>query len=205
MAQETPTGKLRMYLERIFPNAFTTLSLTLLPIILTGYYTITRLSEQVTNNQNLDFAEFQNNFLALFFFSKSWVLWFNEALDFILWGAVAAVVLVVVWAIGATRVAVDNHNAQTHFKHFRVNQGSWHSQFAIVSVIKILLVVIAIYCGILILVQGIPQLGLSVERAVQAFSWNTFKQAFVAGLSIFVLEYVIATCTRLFRSLRTDG
>lgn len=205
MAHETLVTKVRSYLERIFPSAFVTLSLTLLPIILAGYYTITRLSDQVANSDSLNFADFQNNFLAIFFLSKSWVLWFNEALDFILWGAVAAIILVVIWAVGATRVAVDNHNAQTRFKHFRVDEGTWHSQFVIVVIIKVLLVAIALYCAVLILVQAIPQLGLSVERAVQSFSWNTFKQALFAGLAIFVLQYVIATCIRLFRSLRTDG
>ncbi len=205
MAEQTPVMKVRTYLARMFPGAFTALSLLILPLVLTGYYAISRLSDKVATDQNLNFEEFQDNFLALFLFSKGWVLWFNEALDFILWGAVAAIILVVIWAVSATRVAVDNHKAQTQFKHFQVDAGTWHSQFLIMAVIKLLIVLIGIFCAILILVHGIPQLGLSVERAVQEFTAETLKQALLAGLTLFVLQYVIATCIRLLTHLRTDG
>lgn len=191
-------------LARLLPSPATVASLFILPLVLTAYFLTTRYSEQVIASGQVSYLDFQSSFLANFFFSQAWVNWFNELLDFAIWGVVAAIVLVLIWAFGATRVAVENHYAEESFLHFKASKTTWHGKFWAVMSIRVLLVIISVYCIIKILVQTIPELAQDVEKALHAFGTDNSIAVLAAILKMVFLQYIIVLCISLFGHLNSE-
>lgn len=191
-------------LQRLLPSPVLVACFFILPLLLTAYYWLTRYSSKVMTTGEISFSDFQNRFLATFFFSQAWVTWFNGLLDFAIWGVVAAGVLILIWAFGAVRDALSRHySSQT-----LINQGhsrmSHHSRFWGAAAIKFLLVVVGLYCLVALLVRFIPELEHSVEWAVYDTSGTAIIDVLLAILKIVGLQYLIALCIITFTHINGE-
>lgn len=191
-------------LLKLFPSATTATLLFALPIILAFYFIISRYSQDFITQQQINYFDVQNNWLGQVFINQEWLSWFNRFMDFAIWGVLAAVVLLGMWLFSAGRVSMQNHYAQQEFTNFRVPKNTWHTHFLVVITLKLLLVLVIIVSLFSLIAQAIPLLDTNISYMLQSFSWQKLWQVIVAGLLIVFLEYLIATCIKLFKTIHAD-
>ena len=195
---------MKKYFSNIFPSLAASISFFIVPFILSVYFIITNYSDKFIATGNIDYFSVQSNVLATFFLSQSYVDWLNRFMDFALWGVFAAIVLLIVWAISVGRISVHNHLAQQEFVNFRASKQSWHGQFAVVAAVKVLLVFVMLYTVFQLIAHAIPLLATGIASCVQVVNGSNILGVAKAVLLIFVLQFLLVSCIKLFKLTRAD-
>ena len=195
---------MKKYLKNIFPSIATTLCLLILPAVLSAYFIFSKYSISFAAQQGDTFYQDQSAWLSNFLLSQQWVDWINRFMDFAFWGALAIVVLMLVWAFSSSRTAIENHTLQEGFTNFQIDKKSWTRHFAFVAVLKVLLCALALYCVVALIATAIPQLSGAVSQVIYDTGSDTILACFGVAFYIFGLQYVMVTAIKTFRHLSTD-
>ena len=157
-------------LLKLFPSPAVILSFFALPLIFTIYFVVTRFSDQFIAKQDLTYFDVQNSLIGQLFITQAWLDWFNRFMDFALWGMLAGLVLVIAWLISSAKTALANHEAEEGFRNFSVSKETWHGQFVAVAIVKILLIIVMIFCLFSLLGQAIPMLASNITNLIQGIT-----------------------------------
>lgn len=191
-------------LMRILPTPATVAGLFALPLLLTGYFVFARYSDKLSTSDQLSYTDYQADFLSNFLLNQAWVNWFNELLDFAIWGVVAAVILVAIWAASAAKLTIENHYTQQNFLNFNYDKTSWHGKFWTVLCIRLLLIGVVGYSVVTILVRVIPELAQNVEKMVQTFTIYSLEITILTILKLVFFQYMIAVAVSVFHHLNSE-
>jgi hypothetical protein len=191
-------------LLKLFPSPAQTIAFFALPILFTIYFVITRFSDQFITKQNLTYFDVQNSLIGQFFVTQAWLAWFNRFMDFALWGMLAGVVLIVAWLISSAKIAIENHEAEESFRNFTVSKETWHGHFLAVVVVKILLVIVMLFCIFSLIGQAIPLLAANIATMLQAVTRSGILATAYSVLLIIFLQFLFVTSIKVFNLTRTD-
>lgn len=191
-------------LSKLLPSPTVTVSLLSLPIVLTLYFVITKYSQDFVIEQDLTYLDVQNNWLGQVLVQQSYLEWFNRFMDFAFWGVLALVVIVGVWAVGAMRISFKNHFAQEDFVNFKENKASWHGNFFIVLLLRIILGILILYSFFAIAGRYIPLLSVGVSELVAGVRSDGIQNIVVSFAAIFGYQYLIAVTVKIFKYLRAE-
>jgi hypothetical protein len=175
-----------------------------LPILASIYFITTHYADQYTKLEEMAYTEAQQNFLGNLFLKQQMIEWFNRLMDFVFWGIIGIIVMVLVWAFSAIRIAIKNHYAQEDFANFQTERTIWHEHFFTVLVLKVALVILITYTTLLIIGRALPRLSVDVARATDAFSATTLLQALMTGATIVGYQLLIICCVKIFKHLQAD-
>ena len=132
-------------IKTILPSPVAVLLTLFLPVIASVYLIVTHYAEQVITSEETAYTVAQNQVLGKLFFSTSLIDSFNRIMDFVFWGVIAFVVMIIIWAIGYIKVTVKNHYAQEDFTNFQEDKLLWHEHFVVVIMLKIISICLIIY------------------------------------------------------------
>jgi hypothetical protein len=189
---------------KLFPSLATILSFFILPLIFGVYFAVTRFSDQFIAEQELTYFDVQNNVIGQFFITQAWLDWFNRFMDFALWGLFAAIILIIAWLISSTKTAVLNHKTEEGFRNFHVAKNTWHSNFIAVGVVKIILVLVMVFCFFSLLGQAIPLLATNVTSLLQGVDLSGIIALIYTVLLIVFLQFLFVTSAKIYKSTRAD-
>lgn len=195
--------KIQKYLAAFFPPAVMVMLLAL-PLILTIYFLVSQHASVLVAEYTIGYYDTQNDWFGRVVADQSWIEWFNRAMDFVFWGMLAALVLSIVWAIGATKAAIQNHHMQKGFVHFQQDRLKWHGHFMVTALLKVLLVALLIYSFFAIVGRWIPQLSVASGNVLMATNADTIKALALPVMSIYVFQYIMVFSVTIFRRLRVE-
>lgn len=192
-------------LSIFIPSGAISLSLLILPIVLTTYFLISQYSSQfLASQESVPYTAADQTFLGRLLVEQPWTEWLSRFSDFAFWGVLAAVVLVLIWAVSVARTSMQNHTITEGFKNFKVKKAAWHSHFAVEVGLKVLLVGIGLYAIILLLARAIPGLAVNISLLLESVSSETVLEIVKSNLYIFGLELLIACVIKIFRHVQLD-
>ncbi|MDQ5912664.1 MAG: hypothetical protein QG659_86 [Patescibacteria group bacterium] len=189
---------------KLFPSPAVTLSFFILPVVFSIYYVVTRFSDRFIAEQEITYFDVQNSLVGTFFVTQGWLDWFNRFMDFALWGMLAGMVLIAAWLISSARTAFKNHETETKFRNFTVSKESWHGQFIAVAAVKILLIVVMLFCFFSLLGQAIPLLAANIATLLQSITTSGVLATLYSVLIIVFLQFLFATSIRVFKLTHAD-
>jgi len=191
-------------LLKLFPSPAVILSFFALPLIFTIYFVVTRFSDQFIAKQDLTYFDVQNSLIGQLFITQAWLDWFNRFMDFALWGMLAGLVLVIAWLISSAKTALANHEAEEGFRNFSVSKETWHGQFVAVAIVKILLIIVMIFCLFSLLGQAIPMLASNITNLIQGITQAGIIALISTVFLIVFLQFLFATAVKVFNLTRAD-
>lgn len=191
-------------LLKLLPSITVTLSLFVLPLVLTFYFIFTQYSQNFIAEQEITYFDVQSSWLGQLVVGQQYLTWFNRFMDFAFWGVLALVVLVGIWAFGSTKVSLQNHYAQEGFQNFRQNKVSWHERFFVVFLLRCSLVILILYSLFAIAGKYIPQLSANISQALIDREINSYVSVLFVFLILFAYQYLIAVCVKLFKYLSAE-
>lgn len=190
---------IRQTLKTVIPKPSVLIALLAAPIGLSGYFFVTLYSNKFLLEQEVGYFDVQNSFVRTLLFDNSISEWFTRASDFLFWGVVAAIILVIAWAVSAAKTTKANHAAVQQFQNFNDSTSSWHAHFVAQIVVKALLVVIGLYLLFSLIFSLTPSL-IETSAAVIDNTGNIPSVLFV-NLKIYLYAVGIAATTKAFRHI----
>lgn len=191
-------------LLKLFPSPALTLSFFTMPLLLTIYFVVTRFSDQFIAKQNLTYFDVQNSLIGQFFITQAWLDWFNRFMDFALWGMLAGIVLIIAWLVSSAKTALQNHEVEEGFRNFNVPKETWHSHFVAVVVVKVLLVIVMLFCFFSLVGQVIPLYAANVSTILHGAEQNSIIAAAYSIFLMVLLQFLFVTSAKVFRITHTD-
>jgi hypothetical protein len=189
---------------KLFPSLATILSFFILPLIFGIYFAVTRFSDQFVAEQDLTYFDVQNSVVGQFFITQAWLDWFNRFMDFALWGLFAAIILIIAWLISSAKTAVHNHETEEGFRNFHIAKNTWHSHFLAVGVVKVILVLVMVFCFFSLLGQAIPLLAINVTSLLQEVNLSGIIALTYTVLLIVFLQFLLVTSVKIFKITHAD-
>ena len=195
---------MKKYFQLFIPKPSTALLLLILPVSLTIYFVVSQYSNKFIVEQNVNYLDVQSDFVRTILFENRLSEFFVRFSDFALWGILAAIILVSVWFIGASKAAAHNHVAVEDFRNFRVDRTSWHGHFAVEVGLKTLLVIIITYLCMIILAKLVPQLIQNIGVALGDNTTQNILAVVIANMYIYGAELGIVLAAKAFRHIQID-
>jgi len=193
-------AKQKGYKDVFLPRASTVLVFLGLTILLTVYFFISHYSTRFITQQGITaFDGSENNWLVHFIFYIPWASWFDRALDFAFWGALASIILIIAWSLSAGKTTVENHRLVEGFENFRESKNQWRQNFIVAVVLKVALLFTSLYLVSLVLFKLIPTLSLAVAVVLAETNATDIVDVAMRAVFLFVALCGIATCVKVFR------
>lgn len=196
--------KIPKIISQLLPPPYVVALCLVAPLIFTVYFLVTHYRNDFIKTEAIDYFTIQQDFLGRLFIEQQWVAWLDTFVNFAFWGVLASIFLIIVWAVGAARITVSNHEAIENFQNFKVPRASWHGQFIITASLKVLLVGVGAYLFILILIKAIPNLSLAAQYTVVDQDIGTIINLLVTGFYLVLLQLGIIVSIRLFRQIAVE-
>ncbi len=196
--------KLRTYVSAITPSLATTVSLLILPIVSVIYFWVVVYTERTIASGNYVYVDIDQNFVYKILFGLPWNEWFARSGDFLFWGILATIALIVVWVISSARTSVDNHLVEEEFVNFHVSKAKWHEHYIVALSVKIAIGIIFVYLLATLLVKHIPAVAESMLKAIM---YPTAGPIFGVALSAFVLfavQFLMVVCVKTIKHIEAD-
>lgn len=184
------------HLKSVFPSISTIVYLLILPVVITAYTLIVHFTSRLN--------ESQANILSNWYANQSWVQYVSRSTDFIVWGGLAALVLVAIWLVSAIHTTISNHYTEESFVNFNVPRNTWHSQFIVSIAIKLFLLIAALFSFILLVGQSVTLLTNQVTVASNNPTQHSIVLALDAALLMILLQYLILFCFKVERLSRIE-
>lgn len=171
-------------------------------IVLIVYFIVTLYSNSFVQTSSLTiFEDAQNDFLTRMLVYAPWVGWIDRSLDFLFWGAIAAIGIVIAWAVSSTKVSIANHKIIQQSSNFSGTSKQWNKGFAAALGLRIILVFIALYMAGALITKFMPNLsgsiGLLLYRPNVINALKVIPDAFFCWLML----AIIASCVKAFRQI----
>ena len=198
-------SKIKNYSRIFFPKSTTLLVFASLVILLTIYFFVSQYSSSfITNEGYAIFDGGDQNILVRVIFYLPWASWIDRSLDFIFWGVLAAIVLIIAWSISAAKTSFANHHLVEGFENFQESKQQWHRHFIVALFVKMLLIITSAYLAGATLFKLIPSLSTSVNDALTTTNLAQVSQVTLAALYLFFALFGIAICVKTFRHVKAD-
>jgi len=192
------------YLKLFTPKPIVWVLALVLPITLSVYFFAVQYGNNYIASNEVGYDQLQQNALTRLLTGSQITGYFNRASDFILWGALAAVALLVAWVVSAARTTMANHSAVENFHNFRVTKSSWHGHFVTELTVKVLLAFLALYMVVLLLFKLIPDLSFAVGYLVDRVGVESSVRVAVQLAMIYVVQIVFVICVKATRAVEID-
>lgn len=191
-------------IKTIIPSSTAVMMTLFLPIIASIYFAVTHFADKMTAAGDMAYIEAQHDLLGRFFINENLVNGFNRLMDFVFWGVIALVVMVLIWVISSIRVSIKNHYAQEEFTNFRANKFLWHQNFFVVFVLRTILIVLIGYSFLAILGKVLPRLSVDISSVVGSFNAVNLRQALVSVVILIGYQLLVITSIKIFKHLQAD-
>lgn len=195
---------MKKYLTLLLPSPAVAISLLSIPLAATVYFVFTQYSNKFIAEQSVDYFDIQNEIVRKLLFDNSFAASFNRFSDFAFWGILASIVIVVSWFFGVMKTTASNHTAVEGFNNFQTESSSWHRNFVIKIVIKVLLVIISLYTFIRLLSQFIPDISLAIGAQLRENTSENIKNIVIANVIAYLALLVIVTAIKMFRHINVE-
>lgn len=193
---------IRQTLQLIVPKPSILVGLLAVPIGMSGYFFVTLYSNKFLLEQEVGYFDVQNSFVRTLLFDNSISEWFTRASDFLFWGVLAAITLVIAWAVSAAKTTKANHEAVQQFQNFSSSASSWHTHFIVQIVAKILLVIISFYLLFALMFSLTPAL-IETSAALIDKSGG-IADVLLVNLKIYLYVIGVATAIKAFRHITVE-
>lgn len=190
-------------LKQILPQLWVSILLLVVPIGLTIYFFVTQYSNKFLLEQNVDYYQIQNGFVRSLLFDNKLTSFMTRSSDFIFWGVVAAVALLIAWFFSVAKTTAQNHNTVEGFENFQTNAAEWHRHFVVEIVVRILLFVVGVYMLVLCAFTLAPELVTAVAAQLSGES-DAIVRIFLLNLYTYIALFVAAVCYKNFRHIQLD-
>ena len=191
-------------LKKIIPRPATTLSLFILPFVLSVYFLVTKYSDKFIVTTEINYFDVQDNVLEMFFLQQAWKDYLARIMDFAFWGVLASLAILIWWCVSIAKTSVENHNIQSGFTNFQISKEKWHGSFIMVATIKIILIFVMAYSLFTLIARAVPLLALGIANSIQQLSTEHLLQAVYGALLIVGLQALFIMCLKLFKITRAD-
>lgn len=195
---------MKKLLVLILPTPSVAIALLALPLTSTTYFLFTQYSNKFIAEQSVDYFDIQNELVRKILFENSLAAGFNRFSDFLFWGILAAIIIVISWFIGVVKTTASNHSAVETFNNFQTDNASWNRSFAVKVIIKVLLVLIALYSLIRILSTYIPEISAAIGAQLREGSKENLINIFLANAVVYVSLLVIVVSYKIFRHISVE-
>lgn len=188
---------MKKYLRLILPTPATWVSFFILPFVLSLYFLTSRYSDKFITTHGVDYVAIQDNVLANFFMSGELNEWISRFMDFAFWGVLACLGLLIFWAVSSVRTVIQNSVAVSEFAN---NSGTnWHQQTTILIGIKVITIIIVVYCILMIVTQLSMRLAFEVSNLMQQNSIAALLSFIGAFMAIIIAQAVAVASVRIFK------
>lgn len=194
--------EVRQILKTIVPKPSIWLGLLTVPLVLSGYFLTKLYSNKFVLEQDFGYFDVQNSFVRTLLFDNSISEWFTRASDFLFWGVLAAIILVIAWAVSAAKTTKANHEAVQQFQNFSSSASSWHTHFIVQVVVKILLVIISFYLLFALMFSLTPAL-IETSAALIDKSGG-IADVLLVNLKIYLYVIGVAIAIKAFRHITVE-
>lgn len=188
---------MRRYLQYMLPTPAMWVSTLILPTVLTIYFLVTQYGNSFIETQGLDYAAIQGNVLATVLLSGQIGDIITRAMDFVFWGVLASIGLLIFWGVSVARTSVQNNSAISSFANSGNND--WHQKVLVLVGVKIITVIIMIYALISLLTQAIPRLAIGTAEVLQSISLESFLVVLWGFALMILVQFVLLVGLRTFR------
>lgn len=193
------------YVKNLLPSPVVLLYGLIVPTIISLYVFVDRSLINTVNSSEVNYFSFADSWLGTIIIDQSWQIWLARALDFVLWGVIGGLILLMFWVISSSRIAIHNHKVQEKFVNFNIPKGTWHSHFAVIALVKALILFLIIYCLGILVFSALPPV---IDSASTLSNGIDLSSGLSLGLSIgfmILMQYLVVFAIKLFRSIEVDN
>lgn len=183
-------------LKLILPSVNALLATMILPIIVVFYALYIQFNARLGKSTTDVFSAFTGNYHLMQIVGRG--------TDLLLWGGVAAIVLVIIWFIGVARTTVDNHYTEESFVNFTVPKSTWHGHFYTMIAVKIALSIGLLSSIFILLFRLSPLLHDRVVIAAKTTSQHTVVLAIDTVLLIIAVQYLAVLLFKVLRHSKVE-
>jgi|GEM_PF-3653496 len=192
------------YIKNLLPRPIILIYGAILPLITSLYVFVDRSLNNTINTSEINYFSFADSTLGSIILEQSWQYWLTRAMDFVMWGAIGGIILLLFWVVSSSRIAVHNHKIQEEFVNFKVPRGSWHSHFATIALVKIIILFLIIYClGITIFV-ALPAVIEAAAVLALNINMNSIINVLTSSVFIIFMQYLFVLGIKLFKNIHVD-
>jgi len=189
-------------IQKIFvPKLWVAVLLLFIPIALTIYFFVSQYSNQFLVEQQVGYFDIQNQFVARLLFDNSVSDLFNRVSDFLFWGVLAAIILVISWFVSVSKTTVHNHTAAENFVNFQQSKQGWHGSFAAKLIIKGILALLVVYLLAVIFAKLTPNLVTATGNVITDASVGSMAKVVASNAYIYGALLAIVVMIKGFRHI----
>jgi len=188
---------MRKYLQYILPTPAMLVATLILPTLLLIYFLATQYGDSFIKTQGIDYVAVQDNILATLFLSGQIGDFITRAMDFVFWGVLASIGLLIFWGVSVARTSIQNNSAVASF----INSGNqnWHNHILILIGVKIITIVIMIYSLLLLLTRAIPRLATGSAETLQSIGFESILATLWGFGFVLLVQCVFVVALRTFK------
>ncbi len=195
----------KKYIRALLPTGAWLAGVTGLVVLLVAYFTAAQYSNVFIEREGVGaFETASQNPLSKFLFFTPWALWVDRALDFLFWGVIAAIVIVVAWAISASKTTFSNHNMVKNFQNFNADAGQWNQGFLTAIILRVLLVFIGLYSLGAVITRFAPGLSSSIGDLLYERTALTIAACVLHVIILWFAIVTIISCVKIFRHIEVN-
>lgn len=195
---------MRRYLEIIMPTTAQFLACLIAPTVLTIFFVVAQYSSNFISTQGVDQEIVRNNILANLYVTGALQQSFNRFMDFAFWGVIAAIVILLIWAVSVARTSVTNHIVEEGFENFTQQKTRWHEHFIVVAFIKLVLIFTMLYAVSNFVVSAVPALAAGAALCVQSVTLSHTLSLLYGVLLMVLFQVLLVVSLRLFKHTQAD-
>lgn len=189
-------------LKQLLPPIWVTLLLLVVPIGLTTYFVVTQYSNKFLVEQNVDYYQVNNSVVRSLLFDNKLADFLTRFSDFVFWGLLAAVILLVAWFIGVAKVTARNHAAVQSFTNFQAD-GSWQRHFVIELIVKLILGVAIVMLTIVLYATLTPKLLGAVGDLLSSAN-GAVIHLLLANIYMYIGLFMLVISCRAFKRIQLN-
>jgi len=202
MPAKSKFAKKPQYTEIFLPRGSTFMLFIGITLMLVVYFLASHYSNGFIEAEGYSaFEGTQDNPLIKLTYFVPWSSWIDRALDFAMWGVIAAAFFVIAWSISATRTTFTNHRLVEGFENFKEQKTQWRKNFMFAIILKTVLVFIILYLVSTIMFKIIPALSIAVFTIIYYLDVPGVAQILLRCFFLFLALSGVAVSVRMFRHI----
>lgn len=204
MGSKSKFAKKQHYTDIFLPKGSTFMAIGGITLMLVIYFLASHYSNGFIEAEGYSaFDGAQNNPLIRVIYFVPWASWIDRALDFAMWGVIAAAFFVIAWSISATRTTFTNHRLVEGFENFKDQKAQWRKNFMFAMILRVVLIFIIIYLVSTIIFKIIPGLSLAVFTIIYYLDFPGVVQILLNCVYMFLALSGVAMAIKMFRHINT--
>jgi len=197
--------KVKNYLRALLPSSAWLAGVAGVVVLLIAYFFVAQYSDVFIEREGIGaFETAGQDPLARFLFYTPWAMWVDRALDFLFWGVIAAIVIVLAWAVGASKTSFANHKLVEKFQNFNADARQWNQSFMVAVILRVLLAFIGLYLLGAVITRFVPNLSVAVDTILYKRTLGNILDGFLKAFFLWLAVAAIISCIKIFRHIEID-